>query len=81
MGSGPTSNEHRFYVKYVTARYISLVATRKPCLVQALSRSLIHVLVVLRVSPQAQSCATHEGRAIFNSYPSLILQRSGMLFY
>jgi hypothetical protein len=51
MGSGPTSNEHRIYVKYVTARYILLVATRKPCLVQALSRSLIHVLVVLRVSP------------------------------
>ena len=50
MGSGPTSNGHRVYVKYVTARYILLVATRKPCLVQALSRSLIHVLVVRCVS-------------------------------
>ncbi len=51
MGSDPASNEHGIYVKYVIARYILLVATRKPCLDQALSRSLIRVLVVHCVSP------------------------------
>jgi hypothetical protein len=51
MGSGPTSNEHGIYVEYVIARYILLVATRKPCLIQALSQFLTHVLVVCCVSP------------------------------
>ncbi len=38
MGSGPTSNEHRVYVKYVIARYTLLVATRTgPCFVSILS--------------------------------------------
>jgi hypothetical protein len=51
MGSGPASNKHGIYVKCVIARYVLLVATRKPCLDQALSRSLVRVLVVHCVSP------------------------------
>jgi hypothetical protein len=42
MGSGPTSNEHVNYVKYVIVHYVLLVATRKPCPNQALSHQTLN---------------------------------------
>ncbi len=46
----PSVNGLRVSVRFITARYVFLTVTRKPCLVQALSRSLIHVLIVRCVS-------------------------------